>query len=184
MSDKQAFISQYKFNVAFENSTYPGYSTEKLLQAMVAGTVPIYWGDPQIGRDFNTARFINANDFASTDAVIDKIRQLDEDDNAYAAMIAEPWFIGGEVPRWTTPDAILGRFDQFLADRRTPVAQRQRSPTVLGGRVADRWRKRQRYRTRVTEANETAAVRRYDQIRGPGHTFVQVVQQCLQRTDE
>ena len=128
VSDKLAFISQYKFNVAFENSTYPGYSTEKLLQAMLAATVPIYWGDPHVGRDFNTARFINVHDFASTDAVIDKIRQLDEDDDAYAAMLAETWFIGGEVPRWATPDAILDRFDQFLADRRIPVAQRQRSP--------------------------------------------------------
>ena len=66
--------------MAFENSSYPGYTTEKLLQAMQAGTVPIYWGDPSVGRDFNAARFVNVHDYASTKAVIDKICQLDQDE--------------------------------------------------------------------------------------------------------
>lgn len=60
---KKAFLRHYKFVVAFENSSRPGYNTEKLTHPIEADTIPIYWGDPEVGRCFNTARFINAHDY-------------------------------------------------------------------------------------------------------------------------
>jgi hypothetical protein len=60
---KVEFLRQYKFVVAFENASVPGYHTEKLTHAIEADCLPIYWGDPEIGDAFNTARFINANDY-------------------------------------------------------------------------------------------------------------------------
>ena len=60
---KVAFLRNYKFVIAFENSSWPGYNTEKLTHAIEADCVPIYWGDPEIGRSFNAARFINAHDY-------------------------------------------------------------------------------------------------------------------------
>ncbi|TYZ59267.1 hypothetical protein PybrP1_011138 [[Pythium] brassicae (nom. inval.)] len=35
---------QYKFVIAFENAQTPGYSTEKLVTAFLAGSVPVYFG--------------------------------------------------------------------------------------------------------------------------------------------
>jgi hypothetical protein len=61
---KQNFLAQHKFNVAFENYIQPGYLTEKLYGALYAGTVPIYFGDPNIAVSFlNPDCFINARDF-------------------------------------------------------------------------------------------------------------------------
>jgi alpha(1,3/1,4) fucosyltransferase len=60
---KIEFLRAYKFVIAFENSSAPGYNTEKLSHAIEADCVPIYWGDPEIGRSFNVRRFINAHDF-------------------------------------------------------------------------------------------------------------------------
>jgi hypothetical protein len=60
---KVEFLRAYKFVVAFENSSAPGYNTEKLTHAIEADAMPIYWGDPEIGRSFNTGRFINAHDY-------------------------------------------------------------------------------------------------------------------------
>jgi hypothetical protein len=60
---KIAFLRHYKFVVAFENSSWPGYNTEKLFHPIEADSLPIYWGDPQIGRSFNIGRFINAHDY-------------------------------------------------------------------------------------------------------------------------
>ncbi len=57
------FLRAYKFVIAFENASAPGYNTEKLSHAIEADCVPIYWGDPEIGRSFNVKRFINAHDF-------------------------------------------------------------------------------------------------------------------------
>jgi hypothetical protein len=59
---KIAFLRQYKFVIAFEHSAQPGYHTEKLTHAIEADCLPIYWGDPEIGRMFNVARFVDARD--------------------------------------------------------------------------------------------------------------------------
>jgi len=60
---KKQFLSPYKFTIAFENDIFPGYQTEKLYDAMMAGSIPIYCGDPFIGDIFNTKSFINAADY-------------------------------------------------------------------------------------------------------------------------
>jgi alpha(1,3/1,4) fucosyltransferase len=62
-NSKIEFLKKYKFVIAFENSSFPGYNTEKLSDAIQAHSIPIYWGDPQIGRSFNVGRFINAHDY-------------------------------------------------------------------------------------------------------------------------
>ena len=48
VQDKQKWLQEYKFNICFENSSYPGYLTEKLFDAYNAGCVPIYWGDTSL----------------------------------------------------------------------------------------------------------------------------------------
>jgi hypothetical protein len=35
---------EYKFVITFENSQHPGYITEKLINPILAGSIPIYWG--------------------------------------------------------------------------------------------------------------------------------------------
>lgn len=60
---KIEFLRQYKFVIAFENASRAGYNTEKLTHAIEADCLPIYWGDPEIGRAFNTRRFINGRDY-------------------------------------------------------------------------------------------------------------------------
>lgn len=60
---KRRFLSSYKFTIAFENYSYPGYHTEKILDPMVAGSVPIYFGNPRIAQHFNPRSFINAQDY-------------------------------------------------------------------------------------------------------------------------
>lgn len=60
---KHQFLSPYKFTIAFENYVYPGYQTEKLYDAMLCNSIPIYCGDPNIGEIFNTKSFLFANDF-------------------------------------------------------------------------------------------------------------------------
>lgn len=62
---KVEYLRAYKFVIAFENSSAPGYNTEKLSHAIEADCVPIYWGDPEIGRSFNVKRFINAHDYVA-----------------------------------------------------------------------------------------------------------------------
>lgn len=48
VENKTEWLQSYKFNLCFENSSYPGYLTEKLFDAFAAGCVPIYWGDTSL----------------------------------------------------------------------------------------------------------------------------------------
>jgi alpha(1,3/1,4) fucosyltransferase len=45
---KAETLGQYTFALCFENSILKGWITEKLFDCFLAGTVPIYWGAPDI----------------------------------------------------------------------------------------------------------------------------------------
>lgn len=48
IENKNQWLKDYKFHICFENSSYPGYLTEKLFDAYASGTIPIYWGDTSL----------------------------------------------------------------------------------------------------------------------------------------
>jgi len=87
---KYEFLSRYKFSVAFENQSVTNYTTEKILHAFVAGSIPIYWGNPQVARLFNPKSFINCHDFANFAEVLEWVRAVDRDDVLYARYRSEP----------------------------------------------------------------------------------------------
>jgi len=88
---KCSTLAHYKFSMCYENSSYPGYVTEKLLQAKVANTVPIYWGNKLFSVDFNPQCCLFFD--GDYETLVDRVRRLDEDDDAYAAMLAQPLFL-------------------------------------------------------------------------------------------
>ena len=92
VNDKLAFQSKHKFVIAFENSSSPGYLTEKFADAAASDAVPIYWGDPEIGNFFNPKAFINCHEYSSLNDVVDKVKQIDQDDTLLRKMLSEPWF--------------------------------------------------------------------------------------------
>ena len=83
------FERKYKFSIAVENVAYPGYTTEKLMQAFAADTIPIYWGDPEVTKIFNPKAFIHVRDYDSIDAVLNKVKELDQDNEKYLQMMME-----------------------------------------------------------------------------------------------
>ena len=87
---KHKFLQDYKFCFAYENNSASGYTTEKILHAKAAGCVPIYWGDPEIGRDFDVKGFLNAQDCNTPEQLIDAVKALDTDPEAWRKMAAVP----------------------------------------------------------------------------------------------
>ena len=98
VAHKRAFLKAGKFTIAFENSSYPGYTTEKIFEAFLSNTVPIYWGNPKIAEDFNPRSFINVHDFQSFKEVIEYVMFLDQDDKAYKQILGAPPFIDNMLP--------------------------------------------------------------------------------------
>ncbi|GAA7279778.1 glycosyltransferase family 10 [Helicobacter pylori] len=89
VGNKSEFLSQYKFNLCFENSQGYGYVTEKILDAYFSHTIPIYWGSPSVAKDFNPKSFVNVHDFNNFDEAIDYVRYLHTHPNAYLDMLYE-----------------------------------------------------------------------------------------------
>jgi len=89
VENKLEFLEKSKFNIAFENTSHNGYTTEKIVQAFASNTVPIYWGDPKINLVFNKKAFINISDFKDIDDAIEYIKKVDNDDKLYLEIINE-----------------------------------------------------------------------------------------------
>ena len=66
---KYEILKPHKFSLCFENSLFPGYHTEKLLQAYAAGTIPLYFGTASVSGDFNSRAFINRLDFDDNEGI-------------------------------------------------------------------------------------------------------------------
>lgn len=80
----------YKFVIAFENSSADGYVTEKIVQALLAGAVPIYWGADDIKQYVNPECFVNVNDFKNFSDCIAYVKKLDTDADLYNRTISAP----------------------------------------------------------------------------------------------
>ncbi len=92
VEDKMNFLSQYKFTIAFENSEYSGYTTEKLVHPKLVNSIPIYWGNPDVHKDWNTHAFINAYEFPNMKQLIEFIQEVDRNDNLYFNLLRQPHF--------------------------------------------------------------------------------------------
>ena len=131
VADKRAFLADHRFTIAFENESYPGYTSEKIAEPMLVNSIPIYWGDPLIGRDFNTWSFLSAHDCGSRatsamlDDLVERVVAVDRDPDLLRTLLAQPWYRGNRVPRSADADVILEQFTRIFETPIEPVARRR-----------------------------------------------------------
>lgn len=95
---KRDTFSRYKFSICHENAkNVPGYVSEKLFDALFAGTVPVYWGAPNI-KDLAPADiFIDMRDFGSFEKLYAYLKSMTNDKyEAYLNSIEE-YINGGGI---------------------------------------------------------------------------------------
>ena len=112
--DKINFLKQYKFVIAFENRKQPGYTTEKIYHPMLANSLPIYWGNSQVSRDFNPKSFINVPSEKHFSSVIDRIVYLDRHLDKYIQILSRPWYSGNKMTQFVDPKKFLVRFKEIF----------------------------------------------------------------------
>ncbi|QLH74224.1 MAG: FkbM family methyltransferase [Methanomassiliicoccales archaeon] len=123
-------MKHYKFTIAMENSSTPGYTTEKIVHAMAAETIPIYWGNPHIDKEFNPESFIWVRDKSDFEPAIEEIIKLDQNDERWKEKMNKPWIINDYISSKLT----ISNFESFLYnifDQDLSKAQR-RSKFIYG----------------------------------------------------
>lgn len=125
VDNKLEFQSQYKFSIAFENTVYPGYTTEKIFEALLANTIPIYYGNPLVARDFNPDTYINCHEFENFEAVIERVIEIDSNNSMFRKYIEAP--IRTEMQSWDE-----NKFRHFLWNIfGQPLCEARRRPTNI-----------------------------------------------------
>lgn len=122
VADKLAFQDEARFSMAFENTSEPGYTTEKIVESFASCTVPIYYGDPRVAEDFNPAAFINCNDYATFEEVIDRVLDVENDPEQLRTMLEAPALRDAELP--TRAQKELDSFLSHIFDQDKEQAKR------------------------------------------------------------
>jgi hypothetical protein len=72
---KEEALLDYRYSIVIENSKTPNYFTEKLVDAMIVGTVPIYWGAPNIGDFFDVRGMIIIDGPEGIQNIVDSLNE-------------------------------------------------------------------------------------------------------------
>lgn len=112
LENKYPAMAHYKFAICTENqSSTPGYITEKIFDCFWSGCVPVYLGDPNVAYKIPKNCFIDMRDFTSREAVYDHLIWMSEEEHAkYVANINA--FLNSAVSQEWRPE----RFTDILVD--------------------------------------------------------------------
>lgn len=80
----------YKFVIAVENTEFVDWITERIVNAYLARSIPIYWGSPEVDKYFNPATYIDVRKFKSLDAVALYVMEVDRNETLYNSFFIEP----------------------------------------------------------------------------------------------
>ena len=117
VAGKVEFFRRYKFTLAIENTIWPGYMTEKLVDPMFASSIPIYVGDPQAKLSFEPASYIDFTCFPAMKEMMEFVREVDNHSDLYFKMLAAPFYRNNTIPDYAREETILGFFDRIVDAR-------------------------------------------------------------------
>lgn len=66
-------LAAFRYQIVVENCRCNGYFTEKLIDCLRTGTIPLYWGAPDIGNYFDVKGIYSFNNLEQLSEILDKI---------------------------------------------------------------------------------------------------------------
>lgn len=85
--EKYELLKRSKFTIAVEGCNYPGITTEKIFQPFEVHSVPIFYGNSDIEKDFSARAFVNCHNYRNIDEIVEAIKELDTNDEKYLDML-------------------------------------------------------------------------------------------------
>jgi len=96
VKNKTEFLSSYKFSIAMENTEGDGYASEKIFDAFLSGTIPIYYGDYMVDEYFNPDAFILIRGEKDMQTKIEYIKEIDNNEELYKKILSKKLFLNKE----------------------------------------------------------------------------------------
>ncbi len=87
--NKYDVASRFRFVLCFENDLYPGYVTEKPIEAWACGAVPIWRGDDS-AEYLNPGAMLNAAKFPNLESMAEEAWRVFQNDDAWSALASQP----------------------------------------------------------------------------------------------
>lgn len=111
------FLGQYKFIICFENTKIGTYSTEKIVNPYLSGTIPIYWSSHAVKNVFNedSMLFLENERIDTFHELINKIIEIDNDDEKFLKIVNQPVF--KNMDYWNqnyTIESIANKIDRII----------------------------------------------------------------------
>lgn len=75
VSHKEIGLNDYMFSIVIENVKLPGWHTEKILDCFQTGTIPIYWGDPNITEFYHGNGILECNNIEEIKLCLEEINK-------------------------------------------------------------------------------------------------------------
>jgi len=95
---KREYLLKSKFTIAVESMKQPGFTTEKIKDAFDNFSIPIYYGNDEVDKEFNEKSFINLNKFSSLEDGVEYIAQVDQNPELYKQMLKQCEFVDPNYP--------------------------------------------------------------------------------------
>jgi hypothetical protein len=113
--DKINFFRDCKFNIAFQFTNTINVTQEKLVHAMAANTIPIFYGNQNILREgFNEDSFINVHKYSSFEEAVEDIKDLHLNSDRYKEKISQPWFVNNKLSKYFDCNYLLDFFEKVI----------------------------------------------------------------------
>lgn len=106
---KYVYLKESKFTIACDSISYPGFVTEKIVQAFENNSIPIYFGNPKIDVDFNEESFVWCKSPDDLENTIERVIYLDKHKDDYINMLME-----SPLPYEQYVSDIYLKLEQFL----------------------------------------------------------------------
>jgi hypothetical protein len=106
-------LNEFKFVICFENCSFPGYVTEKIFDCFLAGSIPIYYGAPDITAFVPSNSFIDFRKFNSFKTLDDYLQNLSEAE-AFGMLEAAKDFLSSEAfDKYYLPNVVRRMVDKI-----------------------------------------------------------------------
>jgi len=107
-ASKSEALEDYMFSITIENDSYNNYFTEKITDCFANGTIPVYWGCPNIGEYFEEDGIIWLNDdfdinSLTTELYKSKIDAVKENYQIATSMVMSDDIIWNKIEEYISP---------------------------------------------------------------------------------